>query len=44
MELIASSIQETVDVTGLNKEWKVIEAIEEAMQRNDLYEIYLQGI
>jgi len=35
-------IPESVD--GISKEWKIIEAIEEALQREDLYEIYLRSL
>lgn len=31
------------DVTGLKNEWSITEAIETALQRNDLYDIYLNG-
>lgn len=32
------------DVTGLKEEWKVCEAVEEVLKRNDLYDIYLNSL
>lgn len=31
------------DITGLKKEWQICEAVDEALQRNDLYDIYLNS-
>ena len=31
------------DPTGLKNRWKIVEKCEEALKRNDLYEIYLNG-